>query len=204
MNTGERRRCARTRGLLTTVAWQLGGKTTYALEGASFIAGAAVQWLRDGLGLIKKAADIEALAAAVKDTGDVVFVPGARRPGRAALAARGARARSRASTAAPPRRTSRARRSRASRCRSTTSPRRCAQDSGRDIPGVQGGRRRGGQRPADAVPGGRARRAGGAARRIWRPPRWARRSSAAWARASGRARRRSAGRGRRTRPSSRR
>lgn len=64
-------------GLLTTVAWRLGGTgtTTYALEGSSFIAGAAVQWLRDGLKIIKRAPDIEALAASVKDSGDVVFVP---------------------------------------------------------------------------------------------------------------------------------
>ena len=62
-------------GLLSTVAWRLGDKTTYALEGSSFIAGAAVQWLRDGLGLIKKAEDVEALAKTVKDTGAVVFVP---------------------------------------------------------------------------------------------------------------------------------
>ncbi len=62
-------------GLLTTVAWQLGGKTTYALEGSAFIAGAAVQWLRDGLGLVPAAADIEALAASVPDSGGVVFVP---------------------------------------------------------------------------------------------------------------------------------
>ncbi|NTX34534.1 glycerol kinase GlpK [Myxococcus sp. CA033] len=64
-------------GLLTTVAWRLGGtgSTTYALEGSSFIAGAAVQWMRDGLKIIKRAPDIEALAASVKDTGDVVFVP---------------------------------------------------------------------------------------------------------------------------------
>jgi glycerol kinase len=63
------------RGLLTTVAWSVGGEVAYALEGSSFIAGAAVQWLRDGLGLIKKAADVEALARQVKDSGDVVFVP---------------------------------------------------------------------------------------------------------------------------------
>jgi glycerol kinase len=63
------------RGLLTTVAWGLGGEVSYALEGSSFIAGAAVQWLRDGLGLIKKAADVEALAKQVKDSGEVVFVP---------------------------------------------------------------------------------------------------------------------------------
>jgi glycerol kinase len=66
---------ASSRGLLTTVAWQIGDEVTYALEGSSFIAGAAVQWLRDGLGVIKKAADVEALAKQVKDSGEVVFVP---------------------------------------------------------------------------------------------------------------------------------
>jgi glycerol kinase len=64
-----------TAGLLTTVAWRLGERTHYALEGSSFIAGAAVQWLRDGLKVIKRAPDIEALAESVKDSGDVVFVP---------------------------------------------------------------------------------------------------------------------------------
>jgi glycerol kinase len=62
-------------GLLTTVAWRVGAETNYALEGSAFIAGAAVQWLRDGLGLIESAADIEALARKVKDSGGVVFVP---------------------------------------------------------------------------------------------------------------------------------
>lgn len=62
-------------GLLTTVGWRLGGETTYALEGSAFIAGAAVQWLRDGLGIISTAAEIEALAASVPDSGGVVFVP---------------------------------------------------------------------------------------------------------------------------------
>ncbi len=62
-------------GLLTTVASSLGGEVSYALEGAAFIAGAAVQWLRDGLGIISRAADIEALAESVPDAGDVCFVP---------------------------------------------------------------------------------------------------------------------------------
>jgi glycerol kinase len=62
-------------GLLTTVAWQLDGKTSYALEGSTFIAGAAVQWLRDGLGLIKTSAEVEALANQVADNNGVVFVP---------------------------------------------------------------------------------------------------------------------------------
>ena len=62
-------------GLVTTVAWGLGGKTTFALEGSAFIAGAAVQWLRDGLGIIKSAQDIEALAKQVESSDGVVFVP---------------------------------------------------------------------------------------------------------------------------------
>jgi glycerol kinase len=62
-------------GLLTTVGWRLGGVTTYALEGSAFIAGAAVQWLRDGLGIIDSAEEIESLAAEVPDSGGVVFVP---------------------------------------------------------------------------------------------------------------------------------
>jgi glycerol kinase len=61
--------------LLTTVGWTLGGQTTYCLEGAVFIAGAVVQWLRDGLGLIRSSAEVERLAASVPDSGGVVFVP---------------------------------------------------------------------------------------------------------------------------------
>jgi glycerol kinase len=62
-------------GLLTTVAWKIGQKTTFALEGSAFIAGAAVQWLRDGLGIIKSAGDIEALARKVASSEGVTFVP---------------------------------------------------------------------------------------------------------------------------------
>ena len=62
-------------GLLTTIAWRLGDQTVYALEGSAFIAGAAVQWLRDGLGLINSSDEIEAKAREVDATGDVVFVP---------------------------------------------------------------------------------------------------------------------------------
>jgi glycerol kinase len=62
-------------GLLTTVAWRIGSETTYALEGSSFVAGSAVQWLRDQLGVIKNAGDIEALANKVSSTDGVVFVP---------------------------------------------------------------------------------------------------------------------------------
>jgi len=61
--------------LLTTVAWKIGDQTTYALEGSIFIAGAVVQWLRDGLGIIKKSVDIEKLAAKVKDSDGIYFVP---------------------------------------------------------------------------------------------------------------------------------
>ncbi|WP_374481005.1 glycerol kinase GlpK [Zoogloea sp.] len=61
--------------LLSTLGWRIGGQTTYMLEGSVFIGGAVVQWLRDGLGLIQRAADIEALAASVPDAGGVVLVP---------------------------------------------------------------------------------------------------------------------------------
>ncbi len=62
-------------GLLTTIAWRIGDRTVYALEGSAFIAGAAVQWLRDGLGLISSSSEVESLAKQVDSTGDVVFVP---------------------------------------------------------------------------------------------------------------------------------
>lgn len=61
--------------LLTTVAWQIGKETQYALEGSIFIAGAVVQWLRDGLGIIKKSDDVEKLAAKVENSDGVYFVP---------------------------------------------------------------------------------------------------------------------------------
>jgi glycerol kinase len=62
-------------GLLTTVAWQLGSQVTYALEGSIFVTGAAIQWLRDGIGLLESSAAAGPLAASVPDTGGVVFVP---------------------------------------------------------------------------------------------------------------------------------
>src|SRR3954451_18577133 len=61
--------------LVTTVAWQIGGRTEYALEGSVFIGGAVVQWIRDGLGLIRTAAEIEPLASSVADNGGVYLVP---------------------------------------------------------------------------------------------------------------------------------
>jgi glycerol kinase len=74
MNTGEKGTPSKT-GLLTTIAWRKNGKTEYALEGSVFVAGAAVQWLRDGLGMIVNASETEALATSVNDTNGVYFVP---------------------------------------------------------------------------------------------------------------------------------
>ncbi len=74
LNTGPEPIESRNR-LLSTVAWRLDGVATYALEGSIFVGGAAVQWLRDGLGVIDEAADTEALAEGVEDTGGVYLVP---------------------------------------------------------------------------------------------------------------------------------
>ncbi len=74
LNTGERP-VRSSHGLLASPAWRLAGGTDFALEGSVFIAGAAVQWLRDGLGIIRTAAEVEALAASVPDSGGVVLVP---------------------------------------------------------------------------------------------------------------------------------
>ncbi|MBI4542716.1 MAG: glycerol kinase GlpK [Gemmatimonadetes bacterium] len=74
LNTGQRR-VRSSRGLLTTIACDARGEPAFALEGSVFIAGAALQWLRDGLGVIRAAAESEELARSVPDTGGVVFVP---------------------------------------------------------------------------------------------------------------------------------
>jgi glycerol kinase len=74
LNTGSRGVASRN-NLLTTIGWRLGDDVTYCLEGSVFVAGAAVQWLRDGLGLIKRSAEVESLAASVPDSGGVYFVP---------------------------------------------------------------------------------------------------------------------------------
>lgn len=74
MNTGDRAVPSKNK-LLTTIGWGLGGKVTYCLEGSIFVAGAVVQWLRDGLGLIRSSADVERLAASVPDSGGVYLVP---------------------------------------------------------------------------------------------------------------------------------
>lgn len=74
MNTGGEPFISENR-LLTTVAWQMNGQTTYALEGSIFMAGAVLQWLRDGLGIIQSSAEADALARQVSDTGGLYFVP---------------------------------------------------------------------------------------------------------------------------------
>ncbi len=74
MHTGDRP-VVSGQNLLTTVACRLGGRTEYALEGSVFVAGAAVQWLRDGLGIIRSSAEVETLAASVPDNGGVYLVP---------------------------------------------------------------------------------------------------------------------------------
>ena len=74
MNTGAKAVPSRN-NLLTTVAWRIGGKTEYALEGSVFVGGAAIQWLRDELQLVRSAAELDELAASVPDTGGVYLVP---------------------------------------------------------------------------------------------------------------------------------
>lgn len=74
MNTGNKPVVSKN-NLITTIAWQIGGKTTYALEGSIFVGGAIVQWLRDGLKVINSSSEVEALASQVPDSGDVYFVP---------------------------------------------------------------------------------------------------------------------------------
>ena len=75
MNTG-RKPIISKNNLLSTIAWQIGGEVTYALEGSIFMGGATIQWLRDQLGLIRKSAEIEELASQVEDNGGVFLVPG--------------------------------------------------------------------------------------------------------------------------------
>ena len=74
MNTGEKPILSKN-NLLTTIAWKIGDKVNYALEGSIFVGGSVVQWLRDGLGIIRSSGEIEALASTVPDNGGVYFVP---------------------------------------------------------------------------------------------------------------------------------
>ncbi|MBQ4183883.1 MAG: glycerol kinase, partial [Bacteroidales bacterium] len=74
MNTGEKPILSKN-NLLTTIAWKIGNTVNYALEGSIFVGGSVVQWLRDGLGIIRSSSEVEALAASVPDNGGVYFVP---------------------------------------------------------------------------------------------------------------------------------
>lgn len=74
LNIGEKIQLSEEK-MLTTIAWQIGDSVTYALEGSVFVGGAAIQWLRDGLGIIKKTKDVEDLASSVMDTEGILFIP---------------------------------------------------------------------------------------------------------------------------------
>ena len=74
LNTGEKPIVSKN-NLLTTIAWQIGNKVNYALEGSIYVGGSVVQWLRDGLGIINHSSDVESLAQSVSDSGGVYFVP---------------------------------------------------------------------------------------------------------------------------------
>ena len=74
MNTGDKPIVSKN-NLLTTIAWKIGDTVNYAIEGSIFVGGSVVQWLRDGLGIIKSSSEIEALAMTVTDNGGVYFVP---------------------------------------------------------------------------------------------------------------------------------
>ena len=169
VNTGERLRRSRNR-LLTTVAYRLGGRTTYALEGSIFVAGAAIQWLRDGLRRDRRAAASEALARDLRSTRGRLPRPGLHRPRRPVLGPR----RPRRDPRADPRqrrRPHRARRPGGGRpTRPPTSPTpwwpTCATAARPTRPGHAPGRRRhGGQRLAVPVPGRHAATARSSGRR---------------------------------------
>ena len=164
MNTGDRpvrvasRACSPpSRGSSAT------GELRYALEGSAFIAGAAVQWLRDGLGFITSAAEIEALARSVPDSGGVIVVPAF-----AGLGAPHWRPDARGAITGLTRGTTRAHIARATlegiALQNVDILRAMERDAGRPLTRAQGRRRRGGERPADAVPERRARRRDLAAR----------------------------------------
>ena len=138
MHTGERPVPSR-HGLITTLAAKIGdGPATYALEGSVAVTGSLIGWLRDNLGIIADAAEVEALARSVPDSGDVVFVPAFSGPVRPALAQRGPGRdrRSHRLRDACPHRASGARERPRTRC--TTSARRWPPTSGRHSPGSCG------------------------------------------------------------------
>ena len=161
MHTGKRPVDSRSR-LVTTIAWQRGADREFALEGSIFVAGAAVQWLRDGLGLIRSAEEVEALAASVPDNGGVYLVPAFTGLGAPHWDpyARGHPGGAHARLLC---RARRARNARSDRLPDRGYPRRDAGRRRHRAEGVARGRRRDPQRSADAVPGRHPRRAGGAA-----------------------------------------
>ncbi|MFQ7387877.1 MAG: FGGY family carbohydrate kinase [Alistipes sp.] len=150
MNSGEKP-ITSSNNLLTTIAWKIGDKVDYALEGSIFVGGSVVQWLRDGLGIIRSSSEVEALAASVPDTNGVYFVPAL--TGLAApywdQYARGAISGiSRGTTAAH----IRPRGAGGDRLPDAGHRGRHAARLGHHAPGAEGRRRRGEQQPADAVP----------------------------------------------------
>ena len=156
-STGARPVASRHR-LLTTVAWKMGGRTDYALEGSVFSGGAVVQWLRDGLGLIRSADEIEALAASVPDSAGVFLVPafaGLGAPHWDPYARGALVGLTRATTAAHVARA--ALEGIAFQVADLLDAMRA--DSGADVSRAAGRWRRRAEQPAAAVPGGRARRA---------------------------------------------
>lgn len=153
MTTGRRAVESRHR-LLSTIAWKTGALTEYALEGSVFIGGAVVQWLRDGLGLVKSAADIERLAASVPDNGGVYIVPAF-----AGLGAPHWDQYARGCVSGITRGTTAGHFVGKHRSSSRRRPRSDAGGLGRAPPGTSRRRRCRDQQSTDAVPGGSARRA---------------------------------------------
>ena len=153
---------ARRRPSVTTVAWKIGGRTEYALEGSVFIGGAVVQWLRDGLGLIRPRRD-RAARASVPDNGGVFLVPAFAGSGRAALGSVRAR-HDRRHHARHDRGAHRARRAREHRVPGRRSARRDDRRLRRRAEGTARRRRRREQQHVDAVSGRPAGRAGRPAR----------------------------------------
>ena len=175
------RPCRPSSGLLTTVAYKLGDEPrVYALEGSIAVTGALVQWLRDNLGMIKAAPEVEELARDRRGQRRRVLRAGVLGPVRAALASRRARRDRRPDRATSTRATSPARRSRRRPTRRREVLEAMDADSGVDARVAEGRRRHGAERAAHAVPGRHARRAGrapggrrddGARRRLRRGPR---------------------------------
>jgi len=140
--------------LLATVGWRVGNRTDYLLEGSVFMGGATVQWLRDGLGIIRQSSDVEALAQSVPDSGEVMLVP--RRAALGRLCARHHRRHDARDHGRP----HRARRGGGDRLPERRTARGDAEGHRLRRAGGARGRRCGQERPLDAVPGRPARRAG--------------------------------------------